>query len=140
MAQAQIENLLASDMNTFACGIGAPRETVARARADGKITIALLGNSRHLQPALDSNVDILVAQGHDSGAPTGPISTFSLVPQIVDVAGDKPILVAGGVATGRHIAASFALGAQGVWIGTSWLTTTEQTLHPTLIKKTAVRR
>ena len=109
MAQAQIEEVLSSDLNIIAGGIGAPRETVARARADGKITIALLGNSRHLQPALDSNVDILVAQGHDSGAPTGPTGTFSLVPQIVDVAGDIPVLVAGGVATGLHISALFAL-------------------------------
>jgi len=135
MAQAQIEKVLASDVNIFACGIGAPRETVARARANGKITIALLGNPRHVQPALDSGVDILVAQGHDAGAHTGPIGTFSLVPQIVDLAGDIPVLAAGGVATGRHIAASYALGAQGVWIGTSWLTTTEHALHPTLIKK-----
>ena len=109
MAQGEIEEVLASDLNFFAGGIGAPRETVARARGDGKITIALLGNSRHLQPALDRNVDILVAQGHDFGAPTGPTGTFSLVPQIVDVAGDIPVLVAGGVATGLHIAALFAL-------------------------------
>lgn len=109
MAQAEIEEVLASDLNFFAGGIGAPRETVARARGDGKITIALLGNSRHLQPALDRNVDILVAQGHDFGAPTGPTGTFSLVPQIVDVAGDIPVLVAGGVATGLHISALFAL-------------------------------
>ena len=109
MAQGEIEEVLASDLNFFAGGIGAPRETVARARGDGKITIALLGNSRHLQPVLDSNVDILVAQGHDAGAHTEPIGTFSLVPQIVDVAGDIPVLVAGGVATGLHVAAPFAL-------------------------------
>ena len=109
MAQAEIEEVLASDLNFIAGGIGAPRETVARSRGDGKITIALLGISRHLQPALDRNVDILVAQGHDFGAPTGPIGTFSLVPQVVDVAGDIPVLVAGGVATGLHISALFAL-------------------------------
>ncbi len=93
-----------------------------------------------MQTALDSDVDTLVAPGHDAGAHTGPISTFSLVPRIVDLAGDIPVLVAGGVATGQHIGALYTLGAQGVWIGTSWLTTTEHALHPTLIKKTAVRQ
>ena len=93
-----------------------------------------------MQTALDSDVDTLVAPGHDAGAHTGPISTFPLIPQIVDLAGDVPVLVAGGVATGQHIGALYTLGAQGVWIGTSWLTTTEHALHPTLIKKTAVRQ
>ena len=135
IAQAQIEVVLSSDVNIFACGIGAPRETVARARDGGMTTVALLGNPRHVQPALDSGVDILVAQGHDAGAHTGPIGTFSLVPQIVDVVEGKPVLAAGGVATGRHIAASYALGALGVWVGTSWLTTHEHALHPTLVEK-----
>ena len=56
---------------------------------------------------------MLVAQGYDAGAHTGPIGTYSLVPQIVDAAGDVPVLVAGGVATGRHVAAGLAMGAAG---------------------------
>ena len=46
-----------------------------------------------------------MAQGYDAGAHTGVIGTFSLVPQIVDMAGDVPVLAAGGVATGRHVLA-----------------------------------
>ena len=59
------------------------------------------------------------------------------MPQIVDACGEIPVLAAGGVATGRHIAASLALGAQGVWAGTIWLTTTEHTAHmaPALVDK-----
>ena len=70
-----------------------------------------------------------MAQGYDAGAHTGPVGTFSLVPCIVDMAGDVPVLAAGGVATGRHIAASLALGAQGVWIGTAFLLTEENAPH-----------
>ena len=59
------------------------------------------------------------------------------MPQIVDAAGDVPVLAAGGVATGRHIAAALAMGAAGVWMGTTWLTTTEHAahLHPELMPK-----
>lgn len=137
VAALQVEAALATDVDLFACGIGAPREVVARAKALGKTTVALVGSRRHALAALEVGVDLLVAQGTDAGAHTGPIGTFSLVPQVVDVAGDVPVVAAGGVATGRHIAAALALGAQGVWMGTAWLTSTEHAakLTPTLVNK-----
>ena len=60
-----------------------------------------------------------------------------MVPQVVDACGDVPVLAAGGVATGRHLASALALGAQGVWTGTIWLTTEEHTAHmaPALVEK-----
>lgn len=135
IAEAQIAAVLDSDVDLFACGIGAPVDAVTQAKADGKRTLALVGSPHHAEAALRSGADILVAQGHDAGAHTGPIGTFSLVPQIVDVAGAVPVLAAGGVATGRHIAAAYALGAQGVWLGTAWLTTHEHALKPQLQAK-----
>ncbi len=131
----QVDAVLRSDVNVFACGIGAPPDVVAEAKRGGKTTLALVGHPRHAQAALRAGADLLVAQGHDAGAHTGPIGTFSLVPQIVDVAGDVPVMAAGGVATGRHIAASLALGAQGVWMGTSWLTSHEHALHEKVVDK-----
>ncbi|MEM9565238.1 MAG: nitronate monooxygenase [Actinomycetota bacterium] len=138
----QLEAVMASDVDLFACGIGAPRPAVERAHELGKSTAALIGSPRHVRRALDSGVDIIVAQGYDAGAHTGPIGTFTLIPQIVDAVTDGsdgrvPVLAAGGVATGRHIAAALAMGAQGVWLGTSWLTTTEHAahLHPKLVPK-----
>lgn len=132
---AQIEAVLDSDVDLFACGIGVPPELVARAKALGKATLALVGAPRHARQALAAGVDVLVAQGHDAGAHTGPIGTFSLVPQIVDMAGAVPVLAAGGVATGRHLAAALAMGAQGVWMGTAWLVTEEHNVSPTLLAK-----
>jgi NAD(P)H-dependent flavin oxidoreductase YrpB (nitropropane dioxygenase family) len=87
--------------------------------------------------AIDAGVEVIVAQGYDAGAHTGPIGTFSLVPQIVEAAGDVPVLVAGGVATGQHIAAALAMGAQGVWLGTAWLLSQEhqEHLHPVNTQK-----
>jgi NAD(P)H-dependent flavin oxidoreductase YrpB (nitropropane dioxygenase family) len=135
MAIAQIEAVLDSDVDLLACGIGAPPEVLRRAKAQGKTTAALVGNRNHATRALASGVDLLVAQGHDAGAHTGPIGTFSLVPQIVEVAGNTPVLAAGGVATGRHILAALALGAEGVWIGTAWLATKEYGLSESIIEK-----
>ncbi len=133
----QLEAVMASDVDLFACGIGAPKAAVDRAREVGKTTAALIGSPRHMARALASGVDIIVAQGAEAGAHTGTIGTFTLVPQIVDAAAPVPVLAAGGVATGRHIAAALAMGAAGVWMGTTWLTTTEHAahLHPELTPK-----
>ncbi|MCP4225945.1 MAG: nitronate monooxygenase, partial [Actinomycetia bacterium] len=133
----QLEAVMASDVDLFACGIGAPHRAVDRAKELGKTTAALIGSPRHVRRAVASGVDMIVAQGADAGAHTGTIGTFTLVPQIVDAVGDIPVLAAGGVATGRHVAAALAMGAQGVWCGTIWLTTTEYSghMHPHLVDK-----
>lgn len=135
--EAQIQAVLESSVNMFACGIGAPPEVLRRAKALGKTTLALIGSPHHVQRAVAAGVDMLVAQGYDAGAHTGPIGTYSLVPQIVDAAGDVPVLVAGGVATGRHVAAGLAMGAAGVWIGTAWLLSEEhqEHMHPVNTEK-----
>lgn len=133
----QVEAVMASSVDLFACGIGAPRPAVEEAKRLGKTTAALIGSPRHVHKALASGVDMIVAQGAEAGAHTGTIGTFTLVPQIVDACGDMPVLAAGGVATGRHLAAALTLGAQAVWTGTIWLTTTEYTAHlaPALVDK-----
>ena len=129
---AQLRAVMESDVDMLACGIGAPADVVCEARDRGKTTLALIGSPHHVPKAIAAGVEIIVAQGYDAGAHTGPIGTYSLVPQIVDAAGDIPVLAAGGVATGRHIAAALAMGAQGVWLGTAWLLSEEHQgdMHP----------
>lgn len=139
-AKQQLEMVLRSDVNLLACGIGSPMDIIERAKADGKLVLALVGSPKHAQSALAKPIDILVAQGYDAGAHTGTIGTFSLVPQIVDLAGDVPVLAAGGVATGRHLLAALAMGAQGVWMGTAWLTTAEHHMHPVIRNKLLAAR
>ena len=136
---AQLEAVLESSVDLFACGIGAPPAAISEAKRRGKTTLALIGAPHHVERSRAAGVDLLVAQGYDAGAHTGPIGTYSLVPQIVDAAGDIPVLAAGGVATGRHIAAALAMGAQGVWLGTAWLLTEEHRdhMHPVNIDKLA---
>jgi NAD(P)H-dependent flavin oxidoreductase YrpB (nitropropane dioxygenase family) len=133
----QLEAVFESDVDLFACGIGAPRPAVDRAHELGKVTAALIGSPRHVRRALDSGVDMIVAQGAEAGAHTGTVGTFTLLPQVVDACGEVPVLAAGGVATGRHVAAALAMGAQAVWTGTIWLTSTEHAAHmaPALVDK-----
>ena len=135
IARQQMEAVLESDVQLVACGIGAPADFVERCKRGGKRIAALVGSPRHARRAIQAGADLLIAQGHDAAAHTGPIGTFSLVPQVVELAGDVPVLAAGGVMTGRHVAASFALGAQGVWMGSIWLASEEYALHPILLKK-----
>ena len=135
IAERQIDAVLSSDVDLFACGIGMPPAAVERAKADEKTTLALVGAPRHAEAALAAGADILVAQGYDAGAHTGIIGTMSLVPQIVALADNVPVLAAGGIATGAQIVAALAMGAQGVWLGTAWLATDEQDLHDIVVEK-----
>jgi len=135
MARRQADVVLASEAHIFAMGIGSPPEFIAAARDGGKKVLALVGSPKHARRALDAGADILVAQGHDSGAHTGPIGTFSLLPQVTRMAGSVPVLAAGGVATGGHIVAALAMGAAGVWVGTAWLVTREAHTSPKLLPK-----
>ncbi len=125
VARRQVDVVLASEANIFAMGVGSPPEFIKEAKARGKTLVSLVGQPKHATRAIEAGADILVAQGYDAGAHTGNNATFSLVPQIDAVACDVPVLAAGGVATGQHIAASLALGAVGVWMGTAWLLTKE---------------
>ncbi|MBW2284689.1 MAG: nitronate monooxygenase [Deltaproteobacteria bacterium] len=133
--EAQVEAVLKSDANMFASAIGTSRDIIARAKSAGMTTLSLIGSPKHIKYAKAAGIDMLVAQGYDAGGHTGPIGTMSLVPQIVDAAGDIPVLAAGGIADGRQLVASLAMGAQGVWLGTVWLITEEHRLSNILLNK-----
>lgn len=136
----QIDAVMGSSANAFAAGIGSPPAVIERARQTGKVTISLVGSAKHAKAAKAAGVDLIVAQGADAGGHTGPIGTYSLVPQVVEVAGNIPVLAAGGVGHGKHIAAAFALGAQGAWLGTAWLTSREHALKEVLLRKVLAAR
>lgn len=134
-ARRQLDVVLDSDVDILALGVGSPPEVIEAAQNAGKKVISLVGSPRNARYAVDGGADIIVAQGYDAGGHTGQIGTFSLIPQIVDMAGDTPVLAAGGVVTGRHIAAALALGAQGVWMGSAWLFTKESHTEPVILEK-----
>lgn len=133
--EAQVRAVLDSDVEMFATGTGCPPAVIERMKAAGKFTVALIGAPKHAQSALAAGIDMLVAQGYDAGGHTGTIGTMALVPQIVELAGDIPVIAAGGIGTGGQVVASLAMGAQGAWLGTLWLATVEQHTDPILLAK-----
>ncbi|MEC8976970.1 MAG: nitronate monooxygenase [Actinomycetota bacterium] len=112
-----------------------PPDMIERAHANGVLVGALAGKKAHAVRHVAAGVDIIIAQGHEAGGHTGDIGTMVLVPEIVDAVAPTPVLAAGGIGSGRQVAASIALGAQGVWCGSVWLTTVEAETHPTVKEK-----
>jgi NAD(P)H-dependent flavin oxidoreductase YrpB (nitropropane dioxygenase family) len=112
-----------------------PAGLVERAHASGSLVAALAGTPVHAERHKAMGVDLIVAQGTEAGGHTGEISTMVLVPQVVDAVAPIPVLAAGGIATGRQVAAALALGAEGVWCGSVWLTTAEAETHPAVKEK-----
>jgi NAD(P)H-dependent flavin oxidoreductase YrpB (nitropropane dioxygenase family) len=103
-----------------------PVDVIEQAHAKGVQVAALAGAAKHALSHVNNGVDIIVAQGYEAGGHTGEIASMVLTPEIVDAVGpDVPVLGAGGIGRGRQVAASLALGAQGVWTGSVWLTTKE---------------
>jgi nitronate monooxygenase/enoyl-[acyl-carrier protein] reductase II len=105
--------------------MGDPGELVERAHAAGALWIQQVMDLAQAKTAVERGVDVIVAQGGEAGGHSGFVSTFVLVPQVVDVAGDIPVVAAGGIADGRGLAAALMLGAQGVVMGTRFLASTE---------------
>ena len=112
-----------------------PPDMIERARAQGVKVGALAGKKSHAMRHVAAGVDVIIAQGHEAGGHTGEIATMVLVPEIVDAVAPVPVLAAGGIGTGRQMAAALALGAEGVWCGSVWLTTLEAETHPVVKEK-----
>ncbi|MGA8331155.1 MAG: nitronate monooxygenase family protein, partial [Mycobacterium sp.] len=113
----------------------APPDLVARAHDSDVLVASLAGSTRHARKHAESGVDLIVAQGTEAGGHTGEVSTMVLVPEVVDAVAPVPVLAAGGIARGRQIAAALALGAEGVWCGSVWLTTEEAETLPVVRDK-----
>jgi NAD(P)H-dependent flavin oxidoreductase YrpB (nitropropane dioxygenase family) len=106
-----------------------PNDVIEQAHAQGVLVAALAGAGKHAASHVANGVDIIVSQGYEAGGHTGEIASMVLTPEIVDAVGpDVPVLAAGGIGCGRQVAASLALGAQGVWTGSLWLTVAEYDL------------
>jgi enoyl-[acyl-carrier protein] reductase II len=108
--------------------MGVPRERIAEAHDAGALWMQQVGDRRSAELALEAGADVLVAQGWEAGGHAGWVATMVVVPQVVDLAAEVPVLAAGGIADGRGIAAALALGADGVLLGTRFLATTEMVI------------
>ncbi|WP_329520180.1 NAD(P)H-dependent flavin oxidoreductase [Spirillospora sp. NBC_01491] len=131
-----IEVSLAHPIGLIASALGTPPPLmVEKAKNAGVPVAALVGTAEHAHRQVAAGVDLIVAQGGEAGGHTGEISTMVLVPEVVDTVAPVPVLAAGGIGTGRQMAAAMALGASGVWCGSVWLTTEEAETAPAVKEK-----
>ncbi len=100
---------------------------------------ALVGTRDHALAQVRAGVDILVVAGGEAGGHCGEVATMVLVPEVAAaveaVGATTPILAAGGIVTGRQMAAAMAMGAHGAWTGSVWLTTAEAETNPVVKEK-----
>ena len=142
LSRRQVEVALGHPISLIANALGPPPpDIIQESHERGVKVAALCGSVRHAKKQAEAGIDIIIAQGTEAGGHTGDISTFVLVPDIVDAVGSIPVLAAGGVGSGQQMVAALALGAQGVWTGSIWLTTqealTSDPLRQKLVKASA---
>lgn len=114
-----------------------PRYMLDMAKERGVVAAALIGAKEHAVKQVEAGVELLIAAGTEAGGHCGEVSTMVLVPEVIDAIKDygTPVLAAGGIITGRQMAACMAMGAAGVWTGSVWLTTTEAETSPVIKEK-----
>ena len=135
-ARSQLEIAFAHPASLIVNALGPPpRDVVDRAHERGMKVGALVGTADHARKQVENGVDVIVAQGTEAGGHTGEIATMVLVPEVVDAVRPVPVLAAGGIGTGRQVAAAMALGAEGAWTGSVWLTVREADTPPDLVDK-----
>ncbi|WP_413755767.1 NAD(P)H-dependent flavin oxidoreductase [Streptomyces sp. MMBL 11-3] len=130
VARTQLDVAFDYPIKLLANALGSPpADVVERAHEKGVPVAALAGSARHARKHAEAGIDIVVAQGYEAGGHTGEIASMVLTPEVVEAVAPLPVLAAGGIGCGEQVAAALALGAQGVWLGSVWLTTTEADLH-----------
>ena len=128
---ALVEVALRHPIKAVVSGLGAPSpEMLQRLHGKGVRVGALAGKVEHAVRHKQAGVDFIVAQGMEAGGHTGKITSMILWPQVIDAVAPVPVLAAGGIGSGRQMAAAMALGAEGVWCGSIWLGTKESELTP----------
>jgi NAD(P)H-dependent flavin oxidoreductase YrpB (nitropropane dioxygenase family) len=135
-ARSQVDIGLSHPIKMVVNALGTPPpDVIEKAHQHGAQVAALVGTVEQARRQADAGVDIVVAVGSEAGGHTGEVGTMVLVPDVVDAVRPLPVLAAGGIGSGRQVAAALALGAEGVWLGSLWLTTTESDLHPVALQK-----
>lgn len=109
-------------------GLGDPAAVVERAHEAGAVVMSVVGNARQARQVVASGVDAVIASGNEGGGHVGRVGTISLIPAVSDAI-DVPVVAGGGLADGRGLVATLALGASGVWLGTRFIATHEARGH-----------
>ena len=109
-------------------GAGMPGKVLDRLKLLGTVVVPVIASTAHAERVSKQGADAVVAEGTEAGGHIGEITTMNLVPQVTDVI-SIPVIAAGGIADGRGMAAAFALGAEGVQVGTRFVCAAESNVH-----------
>ena len=107
-----------------------PAEIIAEIQSSGRLVGALCGSVKQALSHKAAGVDFVIAQGSEGGGHTGEVGSMVLWPQVIDALAPLPMLAAGGIGSGRQMAAAMAMGAAGAWTGSLWLTVEEADIPP----------
>lgn len=107
-----------------------PADVIAEAHDHGILVGALAGTVQHARNHRDAGCDVVICQGSEGGGHTGDVGSIVLWPEVIDAVAPLPVLAAGGVGSGRQMAAAMVMGAAGVWTGSLWLTVEEADVPP----------
>ncbi len=126
-----VDSCLDEGVEIFSFSFGDAEPFVEQIHAEGGIALQSVGSAAEARKAVESGVDVVVAQGWEAGGHVqSEVATMPLIPRIADAVPETPVVAAGGIADGRGIAAALSLGADGAWLGTRFLATEEATVHP----------
>ena len=138
-AKALLDVAFKHPIKIIANALGVPPDWMIQMGKDNDCKVAaLLGTAEHAINQVKAGVDILVVSGTEAGGHCGSVSTMVLIPEVhqaIQPYGDVPILAAGGIVTGKQMAAAMAMGASGAWCGSVWLTTIESEVDPIVKEK-----
>jgi enoyl-[acyl-carrier protein] reductase II len=124
-----VQMVLDEGVPVVTTGAGNPGKYMAALQAKG-IKVLPIAPSIALARRLEQGgADGIIGEGMEAGGHIGDLTTMVLTPQLVDAV-SIPVIAAGGIADGRGIAAAFALGAEGVQMGTRFMCAEECTIHP----------
>lgn len=131
-AGPQIEIALSHEkVRVIANALGTPPpEVIKEIQSSGRMVGALCGSIKHALAHKEAGCDFIIAQGTEGGGHTGEIGSMVLWPEVIEAVAPLPVLAAGGIGSGKQIAAALAMGAQGAWTGSIWLTVAEAECPP----------
>ena len=138
-AKALLDVAFNHPIKLIANALGVPPDWMLQMGKENDVKVAaLLGTAQHAINQVKAGVDILVVSGTEAGGHCGSVSTMVLIPEVFEAIqpyGDVPILAAGGIVTGKQMAAAMTMGASGAWCGSVWLTTVESEVPPVIKEK-----
>jgi len=138
--QDLLEVAMSHPIKLIANALGVPPDyMIETGKKHGVPVAALVGAKEHAIKQVQAGVDLIVAQGTEAGGHCGEVTTMVLIPEVLEalaaIGSTIPVLAAGGIVTGRQMAAAVAMGADGAWTGSVWLTTEEAETAPHTVQK-----